>query len=75
MSKNLTKPIYEAIFEHGTFAIFGMDKISGESMVINNLPFDEKTVLNFVKILNKNKVSILHAKDVIRDIVLSSFTE
>ena len=44
-------------------------------MVINNLPFDEKTVLNFVKILNKNKVSVVHAKDVIRDIVLSSFTE
>lgn len=75
MSKNLTKPIYEAVFEHGAFTILGMDKISGETVLINNLPFDEKTVLNFVKILNKNKVSVVHAKDVIRDIVLSSFTE
>ena len=75
MSENSIEPIYEAIFEHGAFTILGMDKISGESMVINNLPFDEKTVLNFVKILNKNKVSVVHAKDVIRDIVLSSFTE
>ena len=75
MSENSIEPIYDAVFEHGTFAIFGMDKISGETVVINNLPFDEKNVLNFVKILNKNKVSVVHAKDVIRDMVLSSFTE
>ena len=74
MSKNLTEPIYEAVFEHGAFSIFGRDKISGENAVINNLPFDEKAVLNFVRILKKNKVSLVHAKDVVRDMVLSSFT-
>ena len=74
MSKNLTEPIYDAVFEHGAFTILGMDKISGETVVINNLPFDEKAVLNFVRILNKNKVSVFHAKDVVRDMVLSSFT-
>jgi len=74
MSEEEIKPQYEVLPEEGIFAIFGKEETTGETVFIKISP-EEKTALRFAKILNENKVSVRHARDVLRDILFETFFE
>lgn len=65
------KPQYKVVPEEGIFAVFGKEGTTGETVFIKISP-EEKTALRIAEILNKNKVSVRHARDVARDILLES---
>ena len=52
------------------FGIFGREETTGETVVIKQLSKERKTADYLAKILNKNKVSVHHAKDVLRDFLI-----
>ena len=62
-------PFYKVIFKNKMYGIFGKEKSSGETVLIKGISPEEKTVYKIVGILNKNKVSVFHAKEVVRDLV------
>ncbi|MBQ6877447.1 MAG: hypothetical protein IJO22_03480 [Oscillospiraceae bacterium] len=62
-------PFYKVIFKNKMYGIFGKEKSSGETVLIEGISPEEKTVYKIVGILNKNKVSVFHAKEVVRDLV------
>lgn len=62
-------PFYKVIFKNKMYGIFGKEKSSGETVLIERISPEEKTVYKIVGILNKNKVSVFHAKEVVRDLV------
>ena len=64
---------YEVIFKEEKCLIFGRDVLSGEEICFENLHFDKKTAEEMVFVLNKNKVSLCQAKDVIRDKIFENF--
>lgn len=66
---------YEVVFKDGEYLISGKSKSDGEKISFENLHFSEKTAKEIVFILNKNKVSLCHAKDVIRDFIMEKFEE
>ena len=63
-------PIYEVVPETDTFGIFGREETTGETVFIKQLSKERKTADYLAKILNKNKVSVHHAKDVLRDFLI-----
>lgn len=71
MDGEVIKPCYKVISSKGKNAIFGMEQTSGETVFIENLPGDEKSLSELSDFLNRNKVSVHHAKDVIRNRLLS----
>ena len=62
-------PFYKVIFKNKMYGIFGKEKSSRETVLIEGISPEEKTVYKIVGILNKNKVSVFHAKEVVRDLV------
>ena len=70
MNEGEINPIYEAVQEKDTFGIFGREETTGETVLIKQLSKDRKTADYLVKILNKNRVSVHHAKDVLRDFLV-----
>ena len=64
------KPIYKVVFESGMFGISGEEETTGETVVIKRIAKEENCVLSFAEILNKNKVSVHHAKDVLKDLLV-----
>ena len=66
-------PDYSVICKSGFFGIFGKENTTGETFEITEVSSDRETVFKIAEILNRNKVSLIHARDVIRDIVLSPF--
>ena len=69
MSGDEIKPRYIVVPENGIFSIFGKEETTGETVFIK-ISSEEKTALRLAEILNGNKVSVLHAKDAVRDILL-----
>jgi hypothetical protein len=70
MGKDEIKPVYKVVSEKEVFGISGKEETTGESFVLKGISEDEKMVFKIAELLNKNKVSICHAKDVIRDFLL-----
>ena len=68
-------PKYEVVSEANTFGIFGKEETTGESVLIKKVSPEAETVFRLAEILNKNRVSVHHAKDVLRDLVLESLLE
>lgn len=66
-------PNYSVTCESGFFGIFGKENTTGETFEMDGISSDRETVFKIAEILNRNRVSLIHAADVIRDIVLSSF--
>ncbi len=75
MQESEIYPKYEITCKNGAYGIFGKETISGETFSVDCLSKDSDTVLSLVALLNENKVSVHHAKDVIRDIVLKPLFE
>lgn len=67
MEEKQINPEYKAIEICGKFGIEGSEKTSGEKVLIKGISDDEKIVLKLTEVLNKYKVSVHHAKDVIFD--------
>ena len=70
MDEDEIKPIYKVVFEGESFGIFGKEETTGETFIIKEISSDRKTVFKIEEILNKNEVSLCHAKDVIRDFLI-----
>ncbi len=66
-------PDYSVICKSGVFGIFGKENTTGETFEVGGISSDRETVFKIAETLNSNKVSLIHARDVIRDIVLSPF--
>ena len=65
------KPIYNVVFELGMFGISGEEETTGEAILIKQISKERKTVAYLAEILNKNKVSVHHAKDVLKDMLVA----
>lgn len=65
------KPIYKVVFELGMFGISGEEETTGEAILIKQISKERKTVAYLAEILNKNKVSVHHAKDVLKDLLIA----
>ena len=70
MGQGEINPTYQVIGEEEMFGIFGEEKSTGEKVFIKQISPEPETVFRITEILNKNKVSIYHAKDVIKDCLL-----
>ena len=68
------KPSYTVVSGKENFLIFGKEETTGETVFIKISP-EEKNALRLAEILNKNKVSVLHAKDVVKDILIEPLLE
>ncbi len=67
-------PSYSVLCEEGKYIISGIESSSGEKTRIV-LSTEEKEAFELMEILNRNKVSVHHAKNVIRDILLAKIGE
>ena len=70
MNEGEINPIYEVVSETDSFGIFGREETTGETVFIKQLSKERKMVEHLVKILNIDKVSVHHAKDVLRDFLI-----
>ena len=70
MEEESSSPEYQFVCADGVCEIFGKDKTASLGKVF----LDAETVSEIVGILNRNKVSAVHAKDVIRDFIVSRFS-
>ncbi|MBR5309946.1 MAG: hypothetical protein IKU42_02330 [Oscillospiraceae bacterium] len=67
MEEKQINPEYKVVLSSGKFGIEGTEKTTGEKVLINGISEDEKKVSKFAEMLNKYKVSVHHAEDVIFD--------
>lgn len=74
MESEEISPSYSVFYKEGKFVINGKEKSSGKEVSFAVFA-EEKTVLEFAEILNRNKVSVHHAKDVVRDMLLAQIRE
>lgn len=65
------KPHYAVVFDGEFYGIFGKEEISEETVLIKRVSYDKAFAERIATLLNENKVSVLHAKDVIRDFLLA----
>ena len=70
MREKEINPIYEVVSETDSFGIFGREETTGETVFIKQLSKEHETAIYFAEILNRNKVSVHHAKDVLRDFLI-----
>ena len=63
-------PHYSVFCGKDDFGIFGKEDSSGETVFIQKVSQEAKTAFRLAKILNENKVSVHHAKDVLKDLLL-----
>lgn len=70
MEQEEINPEYRVIGEEEMFGIFGEEKSTGEKVFIKQISPEPETVFRLAEILSKNKVSVRHAKDVIKDCLL-----
>ncbi|MBR6657407.1 MAG: hypothetical protein IKL18_04460 [Oscillospiraceae bacterium] len=75
MNDGEINPKYEVVSEANTFGIFGREEKTGESVLIKKVSPEAETVFRLAEILNENRVSVHHAKDVLRDLVLEPLLE
>lgn len=71
MDKTDINPQYKAELRAGKFVIIGTENTTGESVVIEDIPGGKDFASELSDILNRNKVSVCHAKDVIKDRLLA----
>ncbi len=71
MEQEGINPEYRVIGEEEMFGIFGEEKSTGEKVFIKQISPEPETVFRLAEILSKNKVSVHHAKDVIKDCLLA----
>ena len=65
------KPHYAVVFDGEFYGIFGKEETSRETVLIKRISYDKYSAEKIAAMLNENEVSVLHAKDVIRDFVLT----
>ena len=65
------KPHYAVVFDGEFYGLFGKDETSGEQVLIKRVSYNKDSAERIAAILNENEVSVLHAKDVIRDFLLA----
>ena len=70
MDEDEIKPIYKVVFEGESFGIFGKEETTGEKITIKRIAKEKSCALRLAGILNENKVSIHHAKDVLKDFLV-----
>lgn len=75
MQESEIYPRYEIICKNGAYGIFGTETTTGETVSLDGFSKHRDTILDMISLLNENKVSVRHAKDVIRDIVLKQLSE
>lgn len=71
MNGDKIKPCYKAVFQNKNGVIEGTETTSGEKVLLEGLPTDYISIQKIADILNQNEVSVHHAKEVVRDILLS----
>ena len=64
------RPEYEVVFKGEWFGIFGKEKTTGETVFIKRIAKEKSCALRLAEILNENKVSVYHAKDVLKDFLV-----
>ena len=64
------KPEYKVVSESEMFGIFGEEKTTGETVLIKQISKERETSACLAEILNENKVSVHHAKDVLKDLLV-----
>ena len=70
MNDGEINPRYEVVSEKETFGIFGREETTGETVLIKQISKERETAAYLADILNRNKVSVHHAKDVLRDFLI-----
>lgn len=65
------KPHYAVVFDGEFYGLFGKDETSGEQVLIKRISYDKYSAEKIAATLNENMVSVLHAKDVVRDFLLT----
>ena len=70
MEEESNSPEYQFVCRDGVCEIFKKD----ETASLGKVFLAAETVSEIVELLNRNKVSAVHAKDVIRDFVVSRFS-
>ncbi len=69
------KPEYKVICENNVFGIVGKEETTNQRVEIKSISRDEIFVAELAALLNKNKVSLLHAKSVVRDKIYETLPE
>lgn len=67
----IIRPHYAVVFDGEFYGIFGKEETSGERVLIKRISFDKTCAERIAAMLNESAVSIFHAKDVIRDYLLT----
>ncbi|MBQ7874524.1 MAG: hypothetical protein IJ306_05115 [Oscillospiraceae bacterium] len=70
MEKGEINPRYEVSCEAGMFCISGTELTTGDAVSVGRISKDKKFAEELAALLNDKKVSVHHAKDVIRDMLL-----
>ena len=74
MQNKMIDPVYEVVAEKGSYRLFRTEHTTGESVSFGKVA-DIETAFYLVGILNENKVSVHHAKDVVRDTLIGFLNE
>lgn len=75
MCAERTAPAYEIVPAEEGFGIFGKDGKTGETVLIKSAFYDRKTAEKAAALLNGNSVSLLSAREVIRDFLIAPLYE
>ena len=67
MEEKQINPEYRVVRFSEKFGIEGIERTTGEKVVVRRISEDESTVSKLAETLNRCKVSVHHAKDVICD--------
>ena len=71
MDEEGIKPCYDVLLKCGKYIVEGTESTTGEKVFIETQSGDEFFVRGLADFLNRHKVSVVHAKDVLRDRLLS----
>ncbi len=64
-------PRYEVLCDSGVFGINGTELTTGDKVSVRRVSKDRAFAEELAALLNDKKVSVHHAKDVIRDMVIA----
>lgn len=71
MESDGINPQYEVFCEAGIFGISGTELTSGDTVSVVHISKNREFAEELAALLNDKKVSVHHARDVIRDILLA----
>ncbi len=63
-------PQYKVVLDCGFYGIKGEELSSGETVLVGRVSKNEEAAKEYADFLNRNKVSVHHAKDIIRDMLI-----